>query len=106
MPCVEEKRRKMARNKLAGVWRGKSRTARFYHKNKKAREKKLRYDSQYNKKPKSIRYRAILNRINRRKGTYGNHDTMDESHVSANKTVQEHFSRNRARKLKKYMKKK
>ena len=42
-------------------------------------------------------YRAFLNRINRRKGNYGNGDGLDEAHVgSSNKTTLQPESQNRA----------
>ena len=41
-------------------------------------------------------YRAILNKINRRKGNYGNGDGLDESHVgSSGKTELKPQSENR-----------
>lgn len=46
---------------------------------------------------KAKKYRAMLNRINRRKGTYGNGDGLDEAHVgSSNRTRPQPASVNRA----------
>lgn len=46
---------------------------------------------------KAKKYRAMLNRINRRKGTYGNGDGLDEAHVgSSNRTRPQSASVNRA----------
>jgi len=50
------------------------------------RVKKRNYKQEYRKYGsggKAKRYRANLNRINRRKGTYGNGDGLDEAHVGA-----------------------
>ena len=46
---------------------------------------------------KAKKYRAALNKINRRKGTYGNGDGLDEAHIgSSDKTTPQPESRNRA----------
>lgn len=62
--------------------------------------KKRNYKEEYRKYGsggKAKKYRAALNRINRRKGTYGNGDGLDESHVGvSDKTVQQPQSKNRA----------
>jgi hypothetical protein len=51
----------------------------------------------YGKGGKAKKYRALLNRINRRKGTYGNGDGLDEAHVGrSNETRPMPQSRNRA----------
>ena len=64
------------------------------------RLKKRNYKEEYRKYGqggKAKRYRAALNRINRRKGTYGNGDGLDEAHVgSSNRTTPMPASRNRA----------
>lgn len=85
----------MARNKLAGKKRGKSRSARYYQNNPAAKKKKKKYDTKYHSTPKRKKYRAVLQAINRKKGTHGNHDNMDEAHQSKTKTKKEHFSKNR-----------
>jgi len=85
----------MARNRLAGTKRGKSRSARYYQNNPDARKKKQDYNTKYNETPKRKKYRAVLQAINRDKGTHGNLDNKDEAHQSKNKTKQEHFSKNR-----------
>lgn len=51
----------------------------------------------YNATPKAKKRRAELNRINRRKGTYGNGDGLDNSHTSRGRTVKEKASSNRRR---------
>ena len=55
-------------------------TAKFYRKNRASYLKKLAYDKKFNSTPGRRKYRASLNRINRKKGTYGNGDGMDVSH--------------------------
>jgi len=64
------------------------------------RLKKRNYKEEYRKYGKggkAKRYRAALNRINRRKGTYGNGDGLDEAHVGSSKrTTPMPASRNRA----------
>tara|TARA_Y100000592_G_scaffold91453_1_gene151643 strand:+ start:1454 stop:1681 length:228 start_codon:yes stop_codon:yes gene_type:complete len=62
----------------------------------KKRDYKEEY-KKYGKGGKAKKYRAALNRINRRKGNYGNGDGMDESHVgSSDKTELQPESQNRA----------
>tara|TARA_Y100000361_G_scaffold151637_1_gene169390 strand:+ start:482 stop:805 length:324 start_codon:yes stop_codon:yes gene_type:complete len=85
----------MARNKLAGTKKGTSKSARYLQSNKKARDRKKKYDTKYHKTKKMRRYRALLNKINRKKGTYGNGDGLDEAHVSKTKTKQQDQSKNR-----------
>ena len=62
--------------------------------------KKRNYKEEYRKYGsggKAKKYRATLNKINRRKGTYGNGDGLDEAHVaSSDKTTPMSESRNRA----------
>lgn len=63
----------------------------------KKRDYKKEY-AKYGKGGKAKRYRAFLNRINRRKGNYGNGDGLDESHIgSSDKTKLESQSKNRGR---------
>ena len=62
----------------------------------KKRDYKKEY-KKYGKGGKAKRYRALLNRINRRKGNYGNGDGLDEAHVgSSDKTELQPQSKNRA----------
>tara|TARA_B100000497_G_scaffold124097_1_gene157966 strand:- start:384 stop:698 length:315 start_codon:yes stop_codon:yes gene_type:complete len=74
-----------------------SRTARFYRKNKKAREKRNEYQKEYNKKPKEVQRRVFDNKKNREFGTYGNYDGKDVSH-KGNRIVLERASKNRGSK--------
>ena len=53
--------------------------------------------AKYNAKPGPKKRRALLNKINRRKGTYGNGDGLDNSHTCKGKTVKEKASKNRRR---------
>lgn len=94
----------MARNGLAGSKRGKSKTARYYQNNPEARKVRDKYNTKYHKKKSRKKYRAILQAINRKKGTHGNYDHKDEAHVSKNKTRKQSQSKNRADKLRKYFK--
>ena len=57
------------------------------------------YDKQYQKSKKRKKYRAELNRANRKAGTYGKMTAMgkDRSHCSCGKMVAEKSSTNRAR---------
>jgi|TARA_R110000803_G_scaffold78377_1_gene143531 hypothetical protein len=59
----------------------KGRSATFYAKNKKSRDKKKAYDTKYHKTKLRKLYRAFLNRVNRRAGTYGNGDGKDYDHT-------------------------
>jgi len=55
-----------------------SRTARYYRNNPEAREKRLEYQKEYNKKKRNVKYRVGLNRFNRNNGTKG--DGLDACH--------------------------
>jgi hypothetical protein len=94
----------MARNTLAGSKRGTSRTARFYQNNPEARKKRDEYATKYHSTKKRKKYRAVLQAINRTKGTHGNGDNMDEAHVSRKKTRKQSQSKNRADKKRQFFK--
>lgn len=96
----------MGRNSLAGSTAGKSASARYYQKNKKAREAKKRYDSEYQDTPSRIAYRQNLNKKNRENGDYGNKDGQDLSHTTNGNVVKEDQSTNRRRNRGKKKKKK
>lgn len=85
------------RNSLAGTKKGKSKSAKRLQKSPAARAKKKKYDTEYHKSEERKEYRAKLNKVNRKKGTYGNGDGKDESHDSKGKTKKESQSTNRAR---------
>ena len=74
-----------------------SRSARYYRKNKKAREKRNEYQKAYNKKPSQVKRRVFDNKKNREFGTYGNYDGKDVSHRNG-RIVLERASKNRASK--------
>ena len=54
-------------------------------------------DKKYQSTEKRKRYRAALNKANRKAGTYGNKDGKDMSHTKSGKLVKESQSKNRAR---------
>jgi hypothetical protein len=91
----------MARNKLAGTTKGKSESAKYFQNNAEAAAKKNAYNKKYHKSVIRKAYRALLNKINHKKGTYGNGDGKDESHSKSGKTSKEEQSKNRARNGKK-----
>ncbi len=88
----------MARNKIVG----KNKRP----KSNKATGRDYTYDKKYQKSKKRKKYRAELNRYNRKKGTYGNGDGKDASHKNGKIKGFEKASDNRARKPKKRTKKK
>ena len=73
-----------------------SRTAKFYRDNPEARAKRNKYQKKYNAKPSNVAKRSLLNKENRKRGTYGNGDGLDVSHLSNGKTKLEKASKNRA----------
>ena len=85
----EKLQNKMARNKIAG--KGKSDNT-----EKTGRDYKKEY-REYQGSPERRKYRAALNKANRKAGTYGNGDGKDMSHTKSGKLVKESQSKNRAR---------
>jgi hypothetical protein len=70
--------------------------------------KKRNYKEEYNKFQsggKRKRYRAALNRFNRKKGTYGNGDGLDASHKDGKIAGFESEGKNRGRREKSRLKK-
>jgi hypothetical protein len=66
------------------------------------------YKAEYKKfqsSPKMIKYRTILKKYNRDKGTYGNGDGLDASHVNGQIVGFEPSSINKGRKEKSRLKK-
>jgi hypothetical protein len=59
----------------------KGKTQRFYDSNPASAAKKAKYQKSYNARPAAKAKRAELNKINRDRGTYGNHDGKDASHT-------------------------
>ena len=74
----------------------KSRTAKYYASNPKARAKKKAYDTEYHKSVERKRYRAELNVARRKRKIYGR-GGGDLSHTKAGGLVRESASKNRAR---------
>ncbi len=68
-----------------------------YAANRRSLNIKRAYQRKYNKKPKEVKRRVDLKRINRLKGTYGNGDGKDVSHKKGGGTFMEKASKNRAR---------
>jgi hypothetical protein len=83
---------KSKRNTLAGKGKGANHkgTGRDYSKEKA-----------YQSSPERKKYRAELNKANRKEGTYGNKDKKDLSHTKSGELVKESQSKNRARNGKK-----
>ena len=54
-------------------------------------------EKEYQSSPERKKYRALLNKANRKAGTYGNGDGLDMSHTKSGKLVKEKQSKNRAR---------
>lgn len=90
-------RKKSTRNTLAGSKRGTSESAKRLQNCKSCREKKKAYDKKYHSTEERKKYRAALNKKNRKAGTYGNKDGKDVSHTKSGRTVKEKQSSNRAR---------
>lgn len=59
--------------------------------------KKNEYNTEYHSSPDRKKYRASLNRANRKANTYGNGDGKDMSHTKSGKMVKEKQSSNRSR---------
>lgn len=58
---------------------------------------KAQYDKKFNKKPEQRAKRAELNKYNRKKGTYGNGDGLDASHIGGKIVGFESENKNRGR---------
>jgi hypothetical protein len=85
------------RNKLAGKSTGKSKSAKYFASHPEARAKKNAYNKEYHSSEERNKYRADLNKANRKAGTYGNGDGKDMSHTKSGNIVREKQSVNRAR---------
>jgi hypothetical protein len=91
---------------------GLGRTALFYKANKKARDRKKKYDTKYHSTKKRKKYRAELNRERRKRGIYGK-GGKDLHHKKGGGLVLMDSSKNRAmdrpkgkKKMKAFMRKK
>lgn len=76
---------------------GNSKSSKYFAANPEARKKKNEYNKDYHATEERKKYRAELNRENRKRGTYGNGDGKDMSHTKSGKMVLESASKNRAR---------
>ena len=74
----------------------KSKSARYYASNPKARAKKKAYDTKYHKSSERRKYRSELNAARRKRKIYGK-GGGDLSHTKSGKLVRESASKNRAR---------
>lgn len=74
----------------------KSRSARYYASNPKARAKKKKYDTAYHSTPERRKYRSELGKARRKRGIAGK-GGGDLSHTKSGKLVRESVSKNRAR---------
>ena len=72
-------------------------TSTYYKANPKAKQRRLRQQSRYNKTKKGLMIRTAANRLNRQLGTYGNGDGKDASHTGPGKGKTENASKNRRR---------
>jgi hypothetical protein len=61
------------------------------------RKKKIAYDKAYSATEERKKYRATLNKANKKAKTYGNGDGKDMSHTKAGKLTREPQKANRAR---------
>lgn len=82
------------RNKNAGKSTGKSKSAKYFAKNKAARDKKNAYNKEYHASAERKKYRAKLNKANKAKP---NKKGEDKSHTKSGKLVNEKRASNRAR---------
>ena len=74
----------------------RSKTARYYASNPKARAKKKKYDTAYHSTAERKDYRAKLSKARRKRGMMGK-GGPDLSHTKSGKLVKESPSKNRAR---------
>ena len=72
-------------------------TSTYYKANPKAKRRRLRQQSRYNKTNKGLMIRTEANKLNRKLGTYGNGDGKDASHTGPGKGKTENASANRRR---------
>jgi hypothetical protein len=72
-------------------------TSEYYKKNPKARKRRQKQQSKYNKTNNGLKIRTNANKLNRQLGTYGNGDGMDASHTGPAKGKVENPSANRRR---------
>ncbi len=61
-------------------------TAEYYRKNPAARKRRLKQQSAYQKTSKGSTIKKNANKLNRKLGTYGNHDGKDAAHYKGSST--------------------
>ena len=85
----------MPRNKYAGTHP----SYKALNWSKASIERKKKYDAEYSASPERKKYRAELNRANKKAGTYGKMKSMgmDRSHTKTGALVMEKASTNRSR---------
>ena len=72
-------------------------SAEYFRNNPEARKKKNAYNKEYHSTPERRKYRAALNKANKKAKTYGNGDGKDMSHTKSGKLTREPQKANRAR---------
>ena len=70
-------------------------TAKYYATHPEARKKRLEYQADYNKRPDQLKKRIELNKINRDRGQYADHDGKDLAHHKNGKFTEKLASKNR-----------
>lgn len=58
----------------------RSESAKYFDEHPEAKAKKNAYNKKYHSTEERKKYRAFLNRMNRKAGTYGNGDGLDYDH--------------------------
>ena len=61
-------------------------TAEYYRSHPEARKKRLKQQARYNKTNNGLMIRVNANKLNRKLGTYGNHDGKDAAHYKGSTT--------------------
>lgn len=70
-------------------------TAKYYQTHPEARKKRLEYQAEYNKRADQLKKRIELNRENRKRGSYADHDGKDLAHQKNGKFIEKSASKNR-----------
>jgi hypothetical protein len=73
----------------------KGKTAQYYATHPEARKKRLEYQAEFNKKPEQLKKRIELNKENRKRGSYADHNGKDLSHHKSGHFTQKLASKNR-----------
>jgi len=71
------------------------RTSQYYKTHPEARAKRLEYQAEYNKRADQLKKRIELNRENRKRGSYADHDGKDLAHHKNGRFTEKVASRNR-----------